>query len=313
MLSAFDLNYLTAGSSSLLGIHSQTVQAIGEQVAKSAKQHRKVPKFRSFKRSLGWIPFKASGIAIEEDVATFAKQRFKLWKSRNLQGKIKTGCFAQDARGRWYLCVACEVEDETTKEQRKPIGIDLGLKTKLTLSTGEAFDRSNITKRYEESLARRQRAHKKRQTQNVHAKIKNSREDWNHKTTTTITRTYGAIIIGGVKSNAIKSKAKRLSKSVYDAAWHQLKEQLKYKARRLGFEYVEVNEAYTSQTCSVCSERTGPKGLIQLGVREWRCSNCGASHDRDVNAAQNILRLGLQTPKILTKPTATSREGILVF
>ena len=83
-----------------------------------------------------------------------------------------------------------------------------------------------------------------------------------------------------------------MAKSVYDSGWATLKTMLAYKAIPLGVVFKVVNENYSSVTCSVCFERSGPRGLSGLGVREWYCSACGTDHDRDVNAAQNILRFG---------------------
>ena len=105
------------------------------------------------------------------------------------------------------------------------------------------------------------------------------------------------------------SNRRNMAKSVYDASWFQLRQLLKYKANTLGVGYVEVNEAYTTQTCNVCQEKTGPKGLKDLSVREWGCG-CGASHNRDVNAAQNILRLGHQTPKGNPRSSGRGRMSI---
>jgi putative transposase len=310
VLGPYDLNNLTSGTSKILNLNSTTVQAVGEQCAKSSRQHKKVPKFRSRKRSLGWIPFKASAVKFENDTVTYQKQDLKVWKSWKDQGKIRTGCFVQDARRRWYACFVCEVEDEAQQNSKESVGIDLGLKTKIALSDGTEYDRENLTKQHEEALARAQRARKKRQTVNIHAKIKNCRNDWSHKTTRKIADSYGTVAVGGVASTQIVNKNNRLAKSVYDAGWHQLRNHLKQKVRRLGGNYIEVNEAYSSQTCSVCSERTGPKGREGLSIREWECSNCGSRHDRDRNAAQNILRLGHQALKILDEGIAKPREGI---
>ena len=88
-----------------------------------------------------------------------------------------------------------------------------------------------------------------------------------------------------------------MAKSVLDAGWGILKTQLKYKAIARSVEFAEVNERYTTQICSCCHEISvnSPKGRMGLGIREWICTECGTPHDRDVNAARNILRLGLQS------------------
>lgn len=92
-----------------------------------------------------------------------------------------------------------------------------------------------------------------------------------------------------------KLKGTRMAKSVSDASWADFKSMLAYKAIALGVDYHEVNEMFSTVTCSTCLKRTGPSGLSALGVREWTCA-CGATHNRDVNAASNILRFGHESP-----------------
>lgn len=86
-----------------------------------------------------------------------------------------------------------------------------------------------------------------------------------------------------------------MAKSVSDASWADFKTMLAYKAIALGVDFKEVNESFSTVTCSSCLKRTGPSGLSGLGVREWACSACGSIHERDVNAATNILRIGHDT------------------
>ena len=84
----------------------------------------------------------------------------------------------------------------------------------------------------------------------------------------------------------------KMAKSTLDAGWSMLKTMLEYKATQAGIVFEEVNESYSTQTCSQCASIEGPKGLKGLGIRQWTCCDCGAVHDRDVNAARNILAAG---------------------
>jgi len=97
----------------------------------------------------------------------------------------------------------------------------------------------------------------------------------------------GVIVVGNVSSAG-------LAKSVLDAGWYQLKTQLDYKSKAMQVVFKEVNESYTTQICSCCGaiSDNSPKGRAGLGIREWTCTACGATHDRDINAANNILALG---------------------
>lgn len=293
--SAFDLNKLTGGCAKDLGLHSQTVQAVCEEFAKSSKQqHKPKLRWRSRKRSLGWIPFKASGVKIEQDSITYGGRVFKFWLSRPIEGKVRFGSFAQDSQGHWFVNLVVDESDKGRVKTGKACGIDLGLKTLATLSDGVELSRENLTKTFEVQLTKAQRARKKKRVTAIHAKIKNKRKDWNHKATTRLVREYDTIVVGNVSSKKLTKT--RMAKSVLDAGWSDFKAMLAYKAIGLGVEMKEVNESFSTVTCSDCGSRSGPHGLGQLGVREWACSCCGSVHSRDVNAARNILRTGHSTP-----------------
>jgi putative transposase len=294
-LSAYDLINLTAGCGVALGLHAHTVQGICTEYVTRRNQHKKARlNWRSRKRSLGWVPFKANGVKVSEDIITYRKHEYRFWKSQDIGGKIKTGSFNQDARGRWYVNLQCEVDMSEIEKPGIPIGVDLGLKDTATCSDGVKYSRENITRQYADELATAQRAHKKKRVTAIHAKVTNKRKDFVHKATTDIVRRASHIAVGDVSS--AKLAKTKMAKSVYDAGWFKFRTLLKYKASRLGVAYADVNESFSSVTCSACLQRSGPSGLSALVVREWHCINCGAVHDRDVNAAINILRTGHRTP-----------------
>jgi len=299
-LSGFDLNRLTSKCTKELEITGETVQSIGEQFASNRFFHKKrILSWRSDKRNLGWIPFKVS-VSLKNGVVKYNKIKFNTWLSRSIEGKIKSGSFSQDAKGNWYVCLVCDVPNIPVIKSGGEIGIDLGVKTIATLSTGEHLNRENLVKKYAKKLATAQRANKKRQFKSIHTKIKNSRNDWNHKVTTKIINNNDKIFVGDVSS--AKLKKTKLAKSVSDAGWFDFKSMLAYKAIALGVEYKEVKENFSTVTCSCCFAKSGPSGLSALGVREWTCKVCGIIHDRDVNAAKNILRFGHES---LIKGTQT--------
>ena len=124
----------------------------------------------------------------------------------------------------------------------------------------------------------------------IHAKIANRRKDDLHKDSSAFVKGYGAIFVGNVSASALAST--RMAKSVLDAGWATFRTMLQYKCDSAGVWFEEVNEAFSTQTCSACGARSGPRGLQGLGIREWSCTECGAQHHRDVNAARNILAAG---------------------
>jgi IS605 OrfB family transposase len=297
-LSQYDMQNLTAGCGKDLNLHSQTVQGVCEEHAARRKQFKLCKlKWRSKKRSLGWIPFKSSAVVVEKDRVRYNGCWFRLWMSRPLEGQIKSGSFSQDSRGRWYINLQCSVEALEPQHGGRAVGIDLGLTDQVVLSDGQVFSRENLTNKHAQKLAVSQRANKKKQTRTIHAKIANQRKDWAHKVSSEIVEQANGIYVGNVSSGKLKKT--KMAKSVSDAGWGQLRSFLKYKAIRLGVNYADVPEAFSTVTCSACGARTGPSGLSGLGVRSWECSECGTAHDRDVNAAKNILRVGLghQSPK----------------
>jgi putative transposase len=296
----FDLNVLTAGSSKELGIHSGTINAVCEQYAKSRKQFKRPFLRYRGKRSLGWVPLKGRDLKRHGDAFRFAGNTFRVFNSRPLpEGKIKDGtCFAQDRRGNWFLNIVIEVADRKARPILNGVGIDLGLKEFAALSTGEKIDNPRHYRTLETKLGIAQRARNKRQVTNIAAKIKNCRGDFLHKLSHRLVNEFDYIAVGNVNA---KGPAKtKLAKSVNDAAWSSFRNMLRYKAITHGATVEEVNESFSSQTCSSCGSLpdSRPKGIAGLGIREWVCSDCGTVHDRDVNAALNILRSGRRAPVV---------------
>jgi putative transposase len=295
LLSAYDLHTLTAGTSKDLRVSADTIQQVCTEYVTRKRQFRKRKlKWRSRKRSLGWIPFKAAYIRLQGDTVTYCGQRFRLWLSRPVEGTVKTGSFSQDARGRWYVNFHCAVPDAIAPIGQAEIGIDLGLTHQIACSDGSIYSRENLTRQHDTALAMAQRARKTKRVKAIQAKITNCRKDWTHKATTAIARRAKLIVIGDVSSAKLTKTP--FAKSTLDVAWYSVRHQLTYKAIRLAGVCVPGRETFSSVTCSSCGCRTGPSGLSALGVREWCCFSCGVVHDRDVNAAQNILRTGRGTP-----------------
>ncbi len=261
-VTGYDLGKLTAGCSNELGLNAQSIQAICQDYAIRRKQFKKRKlAWRSKGRSLGWIPFNGQAITIKNNVAIYNKYKFRFWKSREVIGKIKSGSFTQDSQGRWYICFSCESEKLTRTKSGNSVGLDLGLKTIATLSNGIKIDREYITIKYAGKLATAQRANKKKQAKKIHAKIKNTRKDFNHKQTTILVSQYDKIYVGNVSSGRLKKT--KMAKSVSDAGWYDFKSMLAYKAVTLGVDYREVKENFSTVTCSVCFKRTN--GLANVG------------------------------------------------
>jgi IS605 OrfB family transposase len=222
-----------------------------------------------------------------------------LWDSYGLKDyELGAGSISEDARGRWYLNVTVHVQQPPQNTSKASLGIDLGLKEFAGFSDDalENVEAQGFYRRMEINLGIAQRANKKQCVKAIYAKIANRRKDFQHKLSTSLVNGYGAIFVGNVNASGLAKTNQ--GKSVLDAGWSQFRTMLQYKCDDAGVWFDEVNEAYSTQTCSVCNSRTGPKGLEGLGswitdpTKEWTCSECGTTHHRDRNAARNILAAG---------------------
>jgi putative transposase len=293
----FDFVKLMTGASTELGVHSDTLGAIARQFVEARNASKHCPAWRSRKNgTLGWIPFNASRafrLDPDERAVVVLGRKYRLWFSRAIpnDAKIKTACFGEDARGRWYFNVQIEIAEAAAKDG-PTIAIDLGLKDLATFSDGGKIEMPGYYRRHEAALALAQKRGQKRRATILHAKTKNCRAHFLHVNSTRLVREHGRIIVGD--ANAASLAKTRMAKSVLDAGWSMFREQLRYKALRHGVAFEVVSERFSTQTCSECGAFGGPKGIAGLGMRHWTCSDCGVLHDRDINAARNLLFAGAE-------------------
>jgi putative transposase len=301
-LSAFDLDKLTAGATEHFErIGSDTIQRVNAEFATRRKQFKRT-KLRwrvskGSKRSLGWVPFKAVQLKSKGKSLRFSGKAFRVFERELLEGaNWKSGCFAQDAVGDWWLCVPVEREVLQTVAPKEAVGIDLGLKDIAATSHGEKLQAGHFYRNIEQKIAMAQRRGHKRQAKRLHRIAARRRKDALHKFSRKIVNEYQTIKIGDVSS--LKLAKTRMAKSVLDAGWGMLKTQLQYKGQQAGRSVIIVSERHSTRTCSDCKAPTGPAGLDMLVVRTWVCSACRVTHDRDVNSARNHLSAGSLPPSV---------------
>jgi IS605 OrfB family transposase len=220
--------------------------------------------------------------------------------SRALPSAPSSVTVVRDAAGRYFASFAVEAGDDPLPPAGSDVGVDLGLTHFAVLSDGRKVASPRFLRRAErklrtaqKSLSRKQKGSRNRgkarvRVARVHARVADSRRDWLHKLSTGIIRENQAVYVEDLCVAGLGRT--RLAKSVHDAGWSAFTQMLEYKARCHGRAFGKTGRfAPTSQLCSACGIKDGPK---PLHVRTWQCAACGTVHDRDVNAARNILALG---------------------
>lgn len=263
------------------------------------------PKFKS-KHGLNSAEYTTSAFRWNGKDLTLAKMKETLairW-SRTIPkaAKVTTVTVSNDPAGRYFVSMLCDDAVSSLPTHESKVGLDLGLNSFVVLSTGEKVSAPNIFRKNEKKLAKLQRrlAKKKKGSKNrtkarlkvarLAAKISDTRKDFLHKLSIRLIRENQTI---AVETLAVKNmvRNRHLSKSISDAGWSEFVRQLTYKANWYGRNLVGIDKWYPSS--KRCSECGFVLTKIPLSVRKWVCPGCGANHDRDVNAARNILAAGL--------------------
>ena len=293
---AFDLIRLCRGVSQEIGLHSDAIDAVCSAfVSVRNRIFPKTPKFRSARKSLGWIPFTTfrSPPRINDAQIRWLRRTYSLWLDREIppDAKIINYSINSDSRWRWYVNVVCEVSPQCPSGAGE-IGIDLGIKDLAVLSDGTKIENPRYASKHARALARAQRARNKTRARSIHAKIRNARRHHLHEQSTIIVRKFSKIVVGNVSASTLSTSLS--GGSTRDPGWSIFRNMLAYKAIRHGCDYVKVDERYTTVTCSSCGARCGPKGQRGLRIRTWECHECGSVHDRDTNSARNMLMSGAE-------------------
>lgn len=265
----------------------------------------KYPNFKK-KHNGGSAEFTKSAFKFKDGQVYFAKSVEPLpirW-SRELpkDADPSTVTVKLSPSGRWTVLLLVDIEIEPLPESPNEVGIDLGVTSLVALSTGEHIanpkgfqaKRAKL-RRAQKALSRKQKGSNNRykariKVAKVHAEISDARKDFLHKLTTRLVRENQTI---AVEDLAVKNmvKNRKLALSISDASWGELVRQLEYKCDWYGRTFVKIDRWFpSSKRCGKCGHIVEK---LPLNIREWNCSKCGTRHDRDVNAAQNILAAGL--------------------
>ncbi|MCX4793316.1 transposase [Streptomyces sp. NBC_01242] len=285
----------------------QTLRHLQSAFTNFFGKRAKYPRFKSRKKSRKSAEYTTSGFRFRDGELTLAKMAEPLdivWSRPLPEGaRPSTVTVSQDAAGRWFVSLLCDDPSvQPLPATDMAVGIDVGLDHLLTLSTGEKIANPRHERQDRDRLAKAQRnlsrkargeganrARARRKVAKIHARIADRRRDLLHKLTTRLVRENQTLVIEDLTvRNMVKNHT--LARAISDASWSEFRSMLEYKAAWYGREVIAVDRWFpSSKLCSACGTLTEK---MPLHVRTWTC-DCGTTHDRDVNAAKNLLAAGL--------------------
>ncbi|NES71825.1 MAG: IS200/IS605 family element transposase accessory protein TnpB, partial [Okeania sp. SIO2D1] len=279
----------------------------------------KPPKFKS-RKSRQTARFVGKNYQVGQDKIYLPKVgKIQIVWSRPLASKPSSVTIIKDSAGRYFASFVVETCAEHLPKLGKSIGIDLGISTFATLSNGDKINapkplKNNLKKlaKFQRKFARAESGSKRREKRRLkigklHAKIKDIRTDFLHKLSTDLARKYDVIVLEDLNVSGMV-KNRKLAKAISDLGWRQFRDLTEAKCEKYGREFKVISRwEPTSQKCSFCGFKGGKK---ELNVREWTCLNCGTFHDRDVNAAVNILEVVQPKTKVETAKTKVAETSV---
>ena len=288
-------------------LHAAYRNFFGSLKGKRANGQKMGPPRRKKKKSAAAsIRFTRNGFTLRPDGRLYLAKigSVKVRWSRPLPAEPSSVTVIREADGKLYASFVVDVDPQPLPEVDGETGIDLGLSSYAVRSDGRKIASPKFFRRMERKLRRTQRALSRKQkgsvnrrkakvaVAKVHAKVRERRADFIHQETTRIVRDNQAVYVEDLAVKGMASKKGKRGKSLADASLGTFTRTLEGKCARYGRYFGKVGRFFPStQMCSVCGSIEGPKGLEELSVRTWSCS-CGAVHDRDINAARNILAAG---------------------
>ena len=273
--------------------HSQPFANLQKAFSRFFKKtaNRPVPKKRGKSRDSFYVANDKLSIK-EFNVKLPVIGTVRMTEQLRFSGKIMSATVSREC-DRWFISISVDVPDKIFNVPDSAVGIDLGLTTFATLSTGEKIEAPKPLRKASKKLKRSSRSHsrKKKGSKNrkksalklakVHRRIKNIRKDFLHKLTTRLAKTHSHIGIEDLNVRGMV-KNRKLSKAIMDASWSEFRRLLDYKAKTV----VVFDRFYpSSKTCSHCGSVSEK---MPLSIRNWTCPDCGTQHDRDINAARNL-------------------------
>ncbi len=309
----------------LCEMDAQALQDVVERLFKSYKRFFEAkkkgerygfPKFKKVRKYKSFTLKQASWKVLDGNELIIRGQKYKYHKSRDIEGKIKTVTVKRDAVGDFWICFAVEEVNQTKVLPRlgRTVGLDFGLKTFLTLSDGQTIESPEFFKENRKLIRKANRALSRKEEDSnnrwraqqdlarLHRRIANQRNAWHWQTAH---RLVGSFAFIGMETVNLKAMQRLWGRKISDYGFSDFVRCLEHEARKVGTQVVKIDKWYpSSQLCSACGYRF--QGTKDLKVRSWFCPQCGAIHDRDLNASINILTEALREYEKQTTGGASS-------
>lgn len=295
----------------------QALQCLDAAYLKFFRKETAFPRFKKKKNYQSFCVPQHFKILEKGIIIPKLKSQIKCKFHREIIGEVKSLTISKTPIGKYFVSILVEQENKYKQTSEGKIGIDLGIKDFVTLSDGTKYSFSvskkiKKLKKLQHYYSKKQKNSKRKEKlrlriARLNEKIVNSRLDFQHKLSNKLTNEYQTICLESLKiKNMMKNH--KLAKAIGEASWYSFVNMLQYKGKWKGCDIIQIDQFYpSSKTCSVCNWK---KEDLKLSDRSWTCPNCGTVHDRDINAAKNILTYGLSLKSISSGTEDNKRREV---
>ena len=283
----------------------QALQCLDAAYLKFFRKETAFPRFKKKKNCQSFCVPQHFKILEKGIIIPKLKSQIKCKFHREIIGEVKSLTISKTLTGKYFVSILVEQKNEYKQTSEGKIGIDLGIKDFVTLSDGTKYSfsvskKTKKLKKLQHYYSKKQKGSKRKEKlrlriAKLNEKIANSRRDFQHKLSTKLTNEYQTICLETLRvKNMMKNH--KLARAIGEASWYSFVNMLKYKGNWKGCDIIQIDQFYpSSKTCSRCNWK---KENLKLSERSWICPKCGTIHDRDINAAKNILTYGLSLKSI---------------
>ena len=295
----------------------QALQCLDAAYLKFFRKETAFPRFKKKKNCQSFCVPQHFKILEKGIIIPKLKSQIKCKFYREIIGEVKSLTISKTLTGKYFVSILVEQKNEYKQTSEGKIGIDLGIKDFVTLSDGTKYSFSVSKKTKKLKKLQRYYSKKKKDSKRkeklrlriarLNEKIANSRRDFQHKLSTKLTNEYQTICLESLKiRNMMKNH--KLARAIGEASWYSFVNMLQYKGKWKGCDIIQIDQFYpSSKTCSRCNWK---KENLKLSERSWICPKCGTIHDRDINAAKNILTYGLSLKSISSGTEDNKRREV---